>query len=271
MRKRFFLKLIKIALAMYSVIGLILFFTQELFLFHGKKLPANYAYNFKDQKWEEYNITRKDGTNLNFVKFLPNDTSIKGIVIYYHGNMQNINRYAPYTRFFTINGYEVWMMDYPGFGKTTGKLSEKKMKDDAQVIYDLVRNKIPATNILIYGKSMGTGLATYIASKNECKRVLLETPYYSLPTIYDDFTLLYPTNLMLRFRFPNYKYIPQIKAPITIFHGTKDKLIKYSNVSRLKPLLKPTDEFVTIQKATHNNIINYQLYTEKVDSLLSEY
>jgi uncharacterized protein len=268
LKKKIF-KWLKVLAITYLLVGAILYFTQELFLFHGKPLDKDYRFNFGEQVFEELNITRADSSNLNFVKLKPTDSAIAGIVIYYHGNKKNITRYAPFTRMFTINGYELWMMDYPGFGKTTGKRTEARMLEDGQFIYDLAKKRVGTDSIILYGKSLGTGIATYVASKNNCKRVLLETPYYSLPTVYDDFTFIYPTNWMLRFHFPSYQYVPLIKAPITIFHGTKDELIGYKNAIRLKPLLKPIDEFVTIPNARHNDILKFPIYTEKLDSLLS--
>jgi uncharacterized protein len=269
MNKKQIFKLLKIAAIVYVVIGVVLYFTQEYFIFHGVKVKKDTPYEFPNQKFTEHNITRTDGSNLNFIKFLPLDSATQGVVIYYHGNMRNISRYAAYTKLFTINGYEVWMMDYPSFGKTTGKRTEESLYTDAQTIYNLAKQKMSTDSILIYGKSIGTGIATHIAARNACKRVLLETPYYSLSTVYDDFTFIYPTKFLLKYQFPSYKNIPLIKAPITIFHGTKDELIGYKNASRLKPLLKPIDEFVTIEKARHNNVMNFQIYTDKVDSLLS--
>ncbi len=269
MKRKPFFTIIKILLSIYLLIGVLLFFTQKLFLFHGKKLPAIYSYKFNDQQFVEKNITRNNGTNLNYVQFYPSDTASAGILIYFHGNMQNINRYAPFIRFFTANNYIVYMPDYPGFGKSTGNISERIMKEDAQLIYKKAVQHVDANKVTIYGKSMGTGLACYIAAQNECKRVLLETPYYSLPTVYDDYAWMYPTKLLLQFQFNNYKMLPLIKAPITIFHGTNDALISLKNASKLKPLLKPTDEFVTIPKAAHNNIADFQLYTDKLDSILS--
>jgi uncharacterized protein len=269
MNKKRIFKTIKIVVIAYIAIGIVLYFSQEYFIFHGVKVKKDTAYEFPNQKFTEHNITRVDGSNLNYIKFLPPDSAIHGILIYYHGNMTNVIRYAAYTTLFTMNGYEVWMMDYPGFGKTTGKRTEQSLYADAQTIYDLAKQKMSTDSILIYGKSIGTGVATYIAAHNACKRVLLETPYYSLSTVYDDFTFIYPTKFLLRYQFPSYKNIPLIKAPITIFHGTNDELIGYKNASRLIPLLKPIDEFVTVEKARHNNVINFQIYTDKVDSLLS--
>jgi uncharacterized protein len=269
MKKRTFYKICKIAVIIYVVIGIVLFFTQKLFLFHGKKLKANYTFTFVEQPFTEHNITTPDGSNLNYVQFASTDTASAGILIYYHGNMQNINRYAPYIRMFTANNYTVYMPDYPGFGKTTGKLTEARMKQDAQTIYNLAVQKVGAHKVTIYGKSMGTGLACYIAANNNCKRLLLETPYYSLPTVYDDYAWMYPTKWLLQFHFNNYQTLPLIKCPITIFHGTHDKLISLKNAQRLQPLLKPIDEFVTIENAKHNNILDFQLYTDKLDSILS--
>lgn len=269
MPNKMLLKFIIIAVTIYVVVGIILYFSQTLFLFHGKKLAASYTFNFGEQPFTEINITRADSTNLNVVKFTPTDTPIVGTVLYYHGNMHNINRYATYTKLFTINGYVVYMMDYPGFGKTTGTITEALLKADAQLVYNLVQQD-STKPLIIYGKSMGTGLATYIAAHNSCQQLILETPYYSLPTVYDDFTFIYPTKLMLKFQMNNYEQVPNIKCPITIFHGTNDRLISIANASRLKPLLKPTDMFVTIPSAGHNTIVNYPIYTTVMDSLLSK-
>ena len=269
MNKKKIYQILKIGLLVYLAIGLILFLSQKLFLFHGKELPSNYKYAFNEQLFTEHNISRANGTNLHYIQFFPNDTASAGILIYYHGNMQNINRYAPYIRFFTANNYIVIMPDYPGFGKSTGYITEKIMKDDAQTIYNKAVQQVGANKVTIYGKSMGTGVACYIAANNNCKRLILETPYYSLPTIYDDYAWMYPTKWLLQFHFNNYKMMPLIKAPVTIFHGTNDGLISIKNASKLKPLLKPIDEFVTIAKAKHNDIVNFPLYTEKLDSILS--
>ncbi len=253
----------------YILVGLILYCTQELFLFQGKKIKANIPYTFNDMNYTEQNMTRADGSILSYVQFMPSDTIPKGIVLYFHGNMGNINRYAPYTRLFTLNGYKVYMMDYAGFGKSTGNITEQGMYTDAMYMYKLARQTVAANQIILYGKSMGTGVANYIASTQPCGRVILETPYYSLPTVYDDFTWIYPTRYMIRYQMPSYKYIPLIQAPITIFHGTHDALISIANASRLKPLLKPTDAFITIPNAAHNNIVQFPVYTTVMDSLLS--
>jgi uncharacterized protein len=257
-------------LFIYLLVGAVLYFTQSLFLFHGKKLNKQEPFQIVDQQFKEINIIKPNGFNLSCVTFFPTDTlKPSGVCIYYHGNRENINRYALFAKRFTAAGYIVYMPDYPGFGKSTGPNTELIMKQDGQTIYNLAKKQYPNLPILIYGKSMGTGVASFIAAHNKIDWLLLETPYYSLPTIYDDFTWIYPTKFLLKHHFETFKELPKVTAPITIFHGTHDALIKLSNASMLKKYLKPNDEFVTIEKAKHNNIPDFQIYTDKVDSVLS--
>lgn len=253
---------------MYVLVGAGLYFTQELFLFHGKKLSAAYQFQF-DGPFKEENITLPNGDNLNLVKFLPADSAVQGVVIYYHGNMRNITRYAPHTHIFTANGYEVWMMDYPGFGKTTGKRTEQRIYADAERVYNMAARRMSPDSIIIYGKSIGTGVAAHIAARHTCRRLVLETPYYSIASMAATWFFMYPTGWLVKYRFPTCENLPLVKAPVTIFHGTKDEVISYKNAKRLEKLLKPGDEFVTIPKARHNDVPDYQLYHEKLDSVLS--
>ncbi len=105
---------------------------------------------------------------------------------------------------FTRNKYEVWMMDYPGFGKSTGKLTEQIMYDDAATLYQMARARFSKDSIIIYGKSLGTGVASQLASVKDCKRLILETPYYSIEALMKHYAFIYPVSLMAKYHFPNY-------------------------------------------------------------------
>jgi alpha-beta hydrolase superfamily lysophospholipase len=99
------------------------------------------------QPFQELNVPVGD-RNLNIVKFGTGATK-KGIVLYFHGNMRNIERYASYAKTFTKAGYELWMMDYPGFGKSTGKLTEEILYRDAALMYGMAREEVAAGEIII--------------------------------------------------------------------------------------------------------------------------
>ncbi len=156
----------KVVIIVYCGVGIALYYLQEKLMFHPESLPYNYAFKF-DIPFKEVNIAMNANDNLNLVQFFPSGTQTKGVVLYFHGNRGNINRYAKYATNFTKNGYEVWMPDYPGYGKTTGKLSEENFYKQANEVYKLANSKYKEDSIIIYGKSLGSGIAAWVASKKK--------------------------------------------------------------------------------------------------------
>lgn len=259
---------IKVILFMYAAIGIALYYLQETFLFHPEKLPADHQYKF-DIPFEEVNIAFNETDTMNMVKFFPQDTVRKGVVLYWHGNKQNIARYAKFVNMFTKHGYEVWMEDYPGYGKSTGDITEKKLYEQAMQVYKLAAGKYHSDSIILYGKSLGTGIASYVASQTNCKRLILETPYYSIPALFSCYAPVYPTQRMSLYKLPVNEYLQAVKYPVTIFHGTGDWVVPYRCAKKLTAVLKPSDEFITIDEGNHHNLYTFQLYQHKMDSLLS--
>lgn len=258
----------RIIIFVYCSAGIALYYLQEKLLFHPTPLSFNYQFKF-NIPFKEVNIPLNATDNLNLVQFFVADSKPKGVVLYFHGNKGNINRYAEYAGNFTKNGYEVWMADYPGYGKTTGKLTEENVYMQAREVYKLAYTKFGFDNIIVYGKSLGSGIASWLASKKPCKRLILETPYYSIPDLFSHYAPIYPVEVLTKFKFPTGEYLSDIRVPVTIFHGNNDWVIPYSCAEKLKRVLKPGDEFVTIENASHNNLNNFLLLHEKLDSLLS--
>lgn len=258
---------LKVIVLIYCVIGIILYTLQEKFLFHPEKLNSAHVFNFK-LPFEEVNIPMNETDTVNMVKFFPADSVRRGVVVYYHGNRQNIERYAKFAANFTQYGYEVWMEDYPGFGKTSGSLTEKKLYAQALQVQKMAAAKFGKDSIVIYGKSLGTGIAAYVASASNNKRLILETPYFSIPSLFSCYAPVYPSSKMSLFKIPVNEFLTDVNYPITIFHGTDDGVIPYRNALKLKAVLKSGDEFVTIEKGTHHNLAGFNLYTKKLDSLL---
>ena len=267
MNKKIILRWLKMIVLLYSGIGIILYYLQEFFLFHPTKLDSNHVFQF-DQPFEELKIPINQTDTISMVKFLPKDSIRKGVVVYYHGNMQNIGRYARFAKNFTKQGYEVWMEDYPGFGKSTGKRTEGKLYMQAMQVMQMASNQYGKDSIILYGKSFGTGIAAYTASASNCKMLILETPYYSIPSLFSCYAPIYPTSMMADYKIPTHEFLEDVKYPITIFHGTGDGVIPYRCAAKLKKVLKPSDEFITIEKGTHHNLNDFPLFQHKLDSLL---
>lgn len=252
----------------YVVCGALLYFLQEKFLFHPQKLDITQPYRF-DQPFRELNVPVSEEKNISIVQFTVPDTLCKGVVLYFHGNRKNIGRYAGFAPAFTRNNYEVWMMDYPGFGKSTGELTEEIMYSDALILYKMARARFASDSIIIYGKSLGTGVASQLATIRDCKRLILETPYYSIEKLASNYAFIYPTALMAKYHFPNNEFLPLVRVPVSIFHGKKDEVIPFSHASALSQLKSPECELIGIEKGKHNNLAEFPLYNQRLDSLLS--
>jgi pimeloyl-ACP methyl ester carboxylesterase len=255
---------------LYGIIGIGFYFFQDIILFHPSPVGRNYSYSFS-QPYREINIAYDQETNLNIVQFLlPSNSVAKGVVLYFHGNRINISHYAQYSKNFTSMGYEVWMLDYPGFGKSTGSFSEEKLYDYSLQLYRVARTRFQPGQIIIYGKSFGTCLASQLAAVRDCRYLILETPYYNFSSLVSHWMPFYPVDNLLHYRFPTNEYLPKVTAPILIFHGTADDLIPLKNAEKLGEVLKPGDAFIKIEKGRHNNLNDFPQFHRQLDSLLSK-
>jgi pimeloyl-ACP methyl ester carboxylesterase len=260
---------VKIIAVIYFALGLAIYLLQDYIILIPTAVPANYNYRF-DFPFREVNIAYRSNTNINIIQFQPPGVKPKGVILYFHGNRMNISRYRRFVPYFTRSGYEVWMIDYPGYGKSTGKFSEKMVYEWSLIMYNLALKNYSPSNIVIYGKSLGTGVASHLASIRHCRDLVLESPYYSIPDVFRNYIPIYPLDLMIRHRFPTFQYLPRVEDPIVIFHGTADRVIPFSHAERLKKLLKPTDKLITLEGGTHRNLYSFDEVPRTMDSLLQQ-
>ena len=268
-RKKILFRWGKVIVLLYCFIGIALFYLQDYLLFHPTVIERNIAWKF-DVPFQEMDLPFNNTDTINLVKFFPKDTLRKGVVLYFHGNKENIGRYAKFAANFTKHGYEVWMEDYPGFGKSVGRRSEKILYQQAEQLYKLATSKYSKDSIIIYGKSFGTGIAAYLACVQPAQQLILETPYYSIPDLFGCYAPIYPNKRMANYKIPLNEFLQETKCIVTIFHGTDDGVIPYRCAKKIKEVLKRGDEFITIENGTHHNLNDFALFHEKLDSLLSK-
>jgi len=170
--------IIIIVFSVIAFVSIVLYFFQERFLFHPEKLPKDFQFQYENQKVTEYNLEIKEGIVINGLHFKAEDS--KGVVYYLKGNSKSIKGWGKFAVDFTLHGYDVIMIDYRGFGKSTGKMSQQTMKDDALLVYEKLKEVVKEENIIVYGRSLGTGLATKVASMNNTKMLVLACPYLNV-------------------------------------------------------------------------------------------
>ncbi|MCK8519954.1 lysophospholipase [Aquimarina sp. D1M17] len=251
---------------LYLIVFFALYFFQEKILFHPEKLPQNFTFQF-DHRFTEFFLDTKDGARLNGLHFKAETT--KGVILYFHGNSGSLRRWGELTTFFVDKGYDVVVMDYRGYGKSTGDISESRLYSDAQLFYEYVLERYPENQILIYGRSLGTGIATKIASENEPKALVLETPYNSMTTLAQEKVPFIPVGLLLKYKIPSNEFIQNVKCPVTIFHGTDDTVVPIESGKKLFEYISgPNKQMIIIPGGSHNNLVNFKQYRESIDKVL---
>lgn len=256
MNKKKLFRIIKWTLFSYALLGIAFFYLQDYFLFRPVAIPSNQPFSF-EQPFKELLLPYNETIKISIVQFTTKDTA-KGVVLYFHGNRTNITRYASANTLFTNQGYEVWMIDYPGYGKSTGAHQEKIFYEFALQLYKLARARYQPNQIILYGRSLGSGIAAQLASIRDCKKLILETPYYSFPSIIGTYAPIYPMERMIQFKIPTWKYLQEVTAPVLILHGTNDWTIPLRNAEKLRPYLKEKDVFKIIDGGAHNDLWNFE-------------
>ncbi|MCS7019849.1 MAG: alpha/beta fold hydrolase [Cytophagales bacterium] len=265
------MKMLRRSLVIFAVLYALLcaaaYFGQTYVIFHPVPLPSNHVFRF-EAHFDEYTLFTPDGEQLNLLHFKHSQQPSKGVVLYYHGNADNLERWGKYSKTFLSLGYDFIVWDYRGYGKSTGFPTTENMHNDAELVYQFVRKRYKPTQIIIYGRSLGTGLAAYVASRYAAKRLILETPYHSFAEVAHSYVPFLPYSGLLRYEFPTYRYLATVQCPVTIFHGTADELLPFSSTEKLKTVLKPTDDFIVVQGGKHHDLAEYEQYRSHLRAIL---
>src|SRR5690349_18810954 len=201
--------------------GLIYLLQDKLF-FKPEILQRNFQYKY-DIPFTELFFDIEPGVVINGLHFYRE--APKGLILYFHGNTRSIKGWAKYARDFYRYDYDVVLIDYRGFGKSTGKRTEKKMLSDVQYVYDVLKGKYPEDHLIVYGRSMGSGFASKLASENNPRYLILDAPYYSFRKVVERFLPILPVRFVLRFHLRTDRWIKYVRCHTYILHGTRDMLI----------------------------------------------
>lgn len=240
---------------------------QRAIIFRGKRLPQNHVFK-SEFPLEELNFKFK----IEHENFLINAVHIKskqakGLVFFLHGTLHHIQYHLPKTHFFIENNYDVAMIDYPMYGKSKGKLTEVNLYEVVQQSYDKIIELFNPPKIILYGRSLGTALATYLATKRMVDKLILISPYYSMPDLFNSKLPLFQFK-KLKFKFENHEHLQNVHCETYIFHGTEDKLIPIHLSQKLIPYLKNEAHFIPIESANHFNVHEQEEYKNAMKNLI---
>jgi len=255
-------------LGIYVAISIALYYLQDYMLFKPEKLPKDFQFDYDNQVTKEYNLETRDGAVINGLRFFPKGES-KGVVLYLKGNSKSIKGWGKFAVDFTRHGYNVLMVDYRGFGKSTGKRSQKAIKRDLQQVYDKLKERTSEDKIVLYGRSLGSGFAAKLASLNNPKMLILDAPYYSLTKVTARYAPFMPLSLLIKYPLPTYKWLKYVQCPIHIIHGTHDRLIPYKTSVKLSQIKPKLTKLHTVIGGGHKNLNNFESYHKMLDEILN--
>jgi pimeloyl-ACP methyl ester carboxylesterase len=247
------------------VLSILVYFLQEKFIFKPEKLKQDFQFKY-DIPFRELFFDVEPGVRINGLHFYREKPL--GLILYFHGNTRSIKGWARYAKDFYRYNYDVVLVDYRGFGKSTGKRSEKEMLDDMQFVYIDLAKQYHEHHIIVYGRSLGSGFATKVASENRPRYLILDSPYYNFQKVVERFLPVLPVGYVLRYHLRTDKWIRHVNCHTYIIHGTKDRLIPIRHSEALQKLNPSKITLIRIRGGGHNNLPKFDEYHNFIRDIL---
>ncbi len=247
---------------LYLLLGATLYFVQERVVFNPYKLPNNHNFGVG----QEVEIPLEKGLAMNCLMI--KEPNSKGVVLYLHGNRGNIGFGIYQSRHMKGRGYDVFIPDYRGYGKTEGKpSSEAQVLHDVKIVYEYLKRNYNEEQIVIVGYSLGTSMATYLASQYNPKHLVLIAPFTSLVDIKNQYLWMYP-DFLIKYPLRSEEFIKDVKSPITLVHGTNDRVVAYRYSQELVQIKPTQTKLITVKGENHRGIIFEPALRKALDKIL---
>ena len=248
-------------------------YLQEKVVFLPVKLPEDFSYDF-DCRFEEHFFETPFEGKINALHFKTENP--KGVILYFHGNADNLVRWGKIASEFIRFGYDVLVPDYRNYGKSTGPRNEDYLFSDAQFCYDFLTEKYGEENVIVYGRSLGGAFAVKMAADNEPKKLILEATFFNLQDLVNRWIPNAATERIspkMTYHFHSNKNIPEVNCPVYHFHGDKDFVVPIKSGRKLFDVLKtekPEQEkkFIEIKGGSHDDLANFEAYSSEMKKIL---
>jgi fermentation-respiration switch protein FrsA (DUF1100 family) len=176
------------------------------------------------------------------------------MVLYFHGNGGSLRYRVDRFKALTEHGDGLLALSYRGYGGSTGRPSEEGLINDAKAAYAFARERHPAERIVLWGESLGTGVAIAIAAEQPVARLVLEAPFLSAVDIAARAYPIVPVRWLMKDQFRSDLRIAKVTAPVLIVHGERDAVVPIASGQRLYELIKGPKRFMRITGGGHENL-----------------
>lgn len=242
-----------------------LYFKQEDLLFHPN--PKTFAEIQKilttNPEFDTLSLVMKDGTKISGYMSAKHSTEKLPLVIYFEGNTEEVSHVMDKQKYF--GNCVVALMNYRGWGLSEGKPTEQTMFSDALEVYDklIQRPNVDPSRVYVIGRSIGTGVATYLASKRKVAETILITPYDSMIDVAQDQYPFVPIFMIIKHPFESYKYAPSITSNMFALIAKHDMTISAQRSFNLIQAWQGKTSWLEVNE-DHSSIMNNELVWKKI-------
>lgn len=249
----------RIILVLYAVALAALFFFQESMLFHPGLLEPNYKFQLS-LPFEEQRFTA-GGVELHSVLVRAKKQPARGLLLFFHGNAGDLGDWSLVGEGLAERtGYDAWVLDYPGFGKSGGKIrSEEQLHEIAKAFYLLGVQETRGSPLVVYGRSLGSAFAVRLAAENKVSGLVLESPFFSMASVAAVHVPWIPVSWLIQYPLRSDEWMPRVTAPVLVLHGARDIIVPVSSGKALAELAKQA-KFVEVETAGHNDLDDHDEY-----------
>jgi uncharacterized protein len=201
---------------------------------------------------EEVPLTAADGVRIAAWHVAPRDD--KPVIIYFHGNGGALHFRVPRFRRLVADGIGLVALEYRGYGGLGGSPSEQGLIADARAAYRFAASRYPPQQLVLWGESLGSGVAVALAAERPVGRVILEAPFTSAVALGAQHYWYLPVRLLMKDQFRTDERIAKVTAPLMIMHGVHDRVVPYAMGERLFDLANKPKHFVRFLDGGHEDL-----------------
>ncbi|HET6492409.1 MAG TPA: alpha/beta hydrolase [Burkholderiales bacterium] len=247
--------MVPIALVYGCVVALVFIFQSHLVYYPQIGREGDLTPQAHGLAYEAVEIATEDGEKL-AAWWVPAEGA-RGTVLFFHGNAGNISHRLDYLKMFRGLRYSTLIIDYRGYGTSTGSPSEEGTYRDAEAAWRYLteQRSVPADVIVFFGESLGAAVASWLAMRHTPRALVLASTFTSVPDLGAEVYWFLPVRLISRFRYDNISHLGAVRAPVMIAHSRDDEIVPFAHGQRLYAAAREPKRFLELAGGHNTGLI----------------
>ena len=260
-----FKSVLLLALVGYCVVVAALYFWQRSLMYFPERVRTEpRAAGFDAQ---EVTLRSRDGERL--LAWYCAADACKPLVLYFHGNGGSLRLRAERFRRLTRDGTGLLALSYRGYAGSSGSPSEEGLLLDAEAAYEFAADRVPADRIVLFGESLGTGVAVALAARRPAAKLILNSPFASTVELAAQQYPFVPVRWLMKDQFRSDEHIGAVSVPVLVLHGERDGVIPIASAERLFARIPGTKRFIRFPNGGHDDLDQHGALVA-IESFLAE-